>query len=145
MQFQVPQFLDVEDHVVGPFTIKQFLYVAGGAGMAYMFVRFIPWFLVAIIPAALVAGFSVLLAFWKPNRRPFIDLVEAAFYFGTSTRLYVWKQQHKDSVVEEVDLTRFRSTHHIRGPAHGNLGGSRLSNLSWQMDLETGSQTPNPR
>ena len=35
MQFQVPQFLDVEDKIVGPFTIKQFIYLAGGVGMGY--------------------------------------------------------------------------------------------------------------
>jgi hypothetical protein len=145
MQFQVPQFLDVEDRVVGPLTIKQFLYVTGSIGMAYMFVRFIPWFFIALIPAVSIAGFGVALAFWRPNRRPFIDIVEAAFYFATSTRLYVWRQQHKDAVVEEIDLSRFNATHHVRGPAHTNMGGSRLSNLSWQMDLETGSQTPNPR
>jgi hypothetical protein len=42
MQFQVPQFLDVEDKIIGPFTIKQFLYLAGGAGFAYLSWRYIP-------------------------------------------------------------------------------------------------------
>ena len=48
MQFQVPQFLDVEDKIIGPFTIKQFLYLAGGVGLGYLCIRFVPllgWFL----------------------------------------------------------------------------------------------------
>lgn len=145
MQFQVPQFLDVEDKVVGPFTLKQFLYIAGGLGMAYMLYTFIPWGIVAIFPALGVALFGVALAFWKPNHRPFVDMVEAAFYFITSTRLYVWKQQHKDAIVEEVDLSRFRATRHVSGPQHESMGESRLSSLSWQIDLETGANTPHSR
>ncbi len=33
MRFEVPQFIDVEDKIFGPFTFKQFLYLAGGAGL----------------------------------------------------------------------------------------------------------------
>ncbi|GAH87221.1 unnamed protein product, partial [marine sediment metagenome] len=31
MQFQVPQYIDIEDKVIGPFTIKQFLYIVVAA------------------------------------------------------------------------------------------------------------------
>ena len=33
MQFQVPQFIETEDKVVGPLTLRQFMYIAG-AGAA---------------------------------------------------------------------------------------------------------------
>ncbi|TSC61742.1 MAG: SsrA-binding protein, partial [Parcubacteria group bacterium Athens0416_74] len=32
MQFQVPQFIEVEDKIVGPLTFKQFVFIAGGLG-----------------------------------------------------------------------------------------------------------------
>ncbi len=138
MQFQVPQFLDVEDKVVGPLTIKQFLYSAGGIGMGYMIFRFVPWGLVAFIPALAVAAFGLALGFYRVNNRPFIDFVEAGFYFLMSERLYVWRQQHKNSTVEDVDLSRFKNTQHVRGPGQSNRGGSKLNSLSWQIDLEPG-------
>ena len=31
MRFQVPQFTEVEDKIVGPLTLKQFIYLAGAA------------------------------------------------------------------------------------------------------------------
>ncbi|TSC80302.1 MAG: hypothetical protein G01um101429_152 [Parcubacteria group bacterium Gr01-1014_29] len=31
-QFQVPQFIEVEDKIFGPLTTKQFFYLLGGGG-----------------------------------------------------------------------------------------------------------------
>ena len=31
MRFQLPQFIETEVKIVGPFTLQQFLWVAGGA------------------------------------------------------------------------------------------------------------------
>ncbi|MFM2424198.1 MAG: hypothetical protein RLZZ70_589, partial [Candidatus Parcubacteria bacterium] len=33
MQFEVPQFIEIEDKIFGPLTWKQFLYVGGGLSM----------------------------------------------------------------------------------------------------------------
>jgi len=32
MRFEVPQFIEVEDKIFGPFTWKQFIYLMGGEG-----------------------------------------------------------------------------------------------------------------
>ena len=75
MRFQVPQFIEVEDKVVGPLTLKQFMYLAGGAGMAFVAYRFLPLFIaIFVIPA--IAGLSLALAFYKVNNKPFVDLLE---------------------------------------------------------------------
>ena len=34
MRFEVPQFIEIEDKIFGPFTWKQFVYLAGGVGLA---------------------------------------------------------------------------------------------------------------
>ena len=39
MQFKVPQFLDIEDKIFGPFTFKEFVYLAGGAGLCFILYR----------------------------------------------------------------------------------------------------------
>lgn len=36
MQFQVPQFIEVEDKIFGPLTFKQFVYIAGGVALMYL-------------------------------------------------------------------------------------------------------------
>ena len=41
MRFQVPQFIEVEDKIFGPLTIKQFIYLLGGAGLSFIIYSFI--------------------------------------------------------------------------------------------------------
>ena len=79
MQFQVPQFIEVEDKIFGPLTFKQFVYVAGGAGAAYLFWRILPVYLslpfiagVGGLAAAvvLILGYRAHVGvFWKTQAR----------------------------------------------------------------------------
>ena len=34
MRFEVPQFIDIEDKIIGPLTWRQFIYLGGGVGGA---------------------------------------------------------------------------------------------------------------
>ena len=92
MQHQVPQFIDIEDKIFGPFTLKQFIYLAGGAGGIILFYAFLPLPLTILlgIPLSL---FSLALAFYKVHNQPFIKVVESSFQYLTSGRLYLWKKR----------------------------------------------------
>ena len=41
MQFKVPQFLDIEDKIFGPFTFREFIYLAGAAGLCFVFYKWL--------------------------------------------------------------------------------------------------------
>lgn len=92
MQFRVPQFIDIEDKIFGPFTFKQFAYLIGGGGLVYILFRLLP-FWIAIIPMILVAGLSLLLTFYKINNKPFIYYLQAGITYLTGSKLYIWKQR----------------------------------------------------
>ncbi|MBI4086881.1 PrgI family protein [Candidatus Kaiserbacteria bacterium] len=102
MRFEVPQFIDVEDKIFGPFTWKQFVYIAGGAGagiMLYMTLPF-PLFIVVAGPiGALAAG----LAFYPVNNRPLALFLEAVVHYISSTRLYIWKKQDTPPVASSPE------------------------------------------
>jgi hypothetical protein len=91
MRFEVPQFIDVEDKIFGPLTFKQFLYLAGGAGLAYVSYKFIPFPFWIVISAALVV-FALLLAFYKLNNRPFIEVAQNWLTFMLKGKLYIWER-----------------------------------------------------
>ncbi len=133
MQFQVPQFLDVEDKIVGPLSVKQVLYLAGGVGGAYAVWRMIPWGIVAWIPAAAIAGFGAGLAFYRYNNKPAIELLQAAFNYVVKGRLYVWRKKEKPQSVE-VDLSNLLSTKHAKNIPGAAARG--IADLSWKMDLK---------
>ena len=91
MQFQVPQFIDVEDQVVGPLTWRQFLYLAAGGG-----VLFILWFILVplawIVVAVFVGGLAAAAAFLKVGGRPFLPFLGSVLGFAVRARQYIWQQ-----------------------------------------------------
>ncbi len=131
MQFQVPQFLDVEDKIIGPFTINQFLYLAGGLGLGYLSYRFIPW-IGAILGLGFV-GFGGALGFYKFNNKPFVFLLNSAFDYMRSNRFYVWRRQEKNAEAV-LDLNNFKPTKHAAGLSMKSVS-SKLSDLAWSMDV----------
>lgn len=94
MQFSVPQFIEIEDRIIGPLTLKQFFYLAGGAaiiGFCWYFFKLWVFVLVAL-PVSLLA---VALAFVKINGRPFIYFLGAMFGYFVKPRVYVWKKRNE--------------------------------------------------
>ncbi len=127
MKYQVPQFTDVEDKIIGPFTIKQFLYVVGGAGMAYIAFTYLPIY-ISIVLMVVIIPFSFALAFYKINNKPFIDFLESAFLFYTKQNLYIWKKEQKKIVQTQAPAT----TAEVFVP---KLSNSKLKELSWSLDI----------
>jgi len=130
MRFQVPQFIEVEDKIFGQLTFKQFIYLAGGAGLSFAIYRFLPFF-IAIILIVAVMAFSVALAFFKVNDRfPFIYMVESAFKYALGNKLYIWKKENKKVVPKEKEIEALRQT--ITVP---KLSDSKLKDLTWSLDI----------
>lgn len=98
MQFHFPQYIDIEDKIFGPLTLKQAIYVAGGIGAAYVAFTYIQ---VLFISVPVIAGIGVLtwaLAFYPKEKlgRPFIEVLEAGFYYAMSGKLYTWKKTTRE-------------------------------------------------
>lgn len=128
MNFQVPQFIEIEDKIFGPLTIKQFLYIVGGVGLAFLFYVYLPIYL-AVIPITAIVGLAGMLAFFRYNERPFINLMESAFRFSLTNKLYVWRKGKRAVSASLPD--------HSSTPAKApKLSESRLKDLSWSLDVK---------
>ena len=84
MQFQVPQFIETEDKVVGPFTLRQFMYVAG-AGLASAILYFTVTTWLWLILTLVLLGGAIGVAFVKVEGRPLGNIIFAAFGFYLET------------------------------------------------------------
>ncbi|HVO28526.1 MAG TPA: PrgI family protein [Candidatus Paceibacterota bacterium] len=93
MQFQVPQFIDTEDKVVGPLSLRQFAYVAGAAILSAM-VYFTAQFWLWIAVSAVVFAAAIAFAFVKIEGRPFQSILISAFNFYWRPQTYVWQPEH---------------------------------------------------
>ena len=141
MQFKVPQFLDIEDKIFGPFTFREFVYLAGGAGLCFILYKLLGLIL-GIMPILIIAGFSLALTFYKPNNKPFINILESGLKYFTQNKLYIWKK-HPNKITNIPAHNAFGiadasgDTNKIRMIHSGNspLDGSRLRDLAWSLDV----------
>ncbi len=129
MNFQVPQFIEVEDRIFGPLTFKQFVYLAGGGGAIFILYTFLPIYLSIwlIVPTA---GLTLALAFYKINNRPFIHILESAFRYLLAAKLYIWKRQPKTALPTQITLGR------ESGVTIPKLSASKLRDLAWSLDIK---------
>lgn len=131
MRFQVPQFIEVEDKIFGPMTFKQFLYVAGGAGMCVILFIFLPKFL-AILLSTPIALFALALAFYKVNEKPFINTIEAFFNYAMTSKLYIWKKEEK-TINNRQSTINNKPIEQVYVP---KLSESKLRELTWSLDIK---------
>lgn len=129
MRFQVPQFINIEDKIIGPLTVKQFVYLVGGAGMIYIVYTYLPFYLAFffILP---VAALVLSLAFFKPNGKPFVFMLQAAIRYAISSRLYLWRRAERRVTPKEA-VKELTST----GSAVPALSESKLKDLTWALDI----------
>jgi len=105
MQYAIPQFIEVEDKVIGPLTTKQFLYlVAGGVFLliAWSLADISLFILLAILTAAVVVPF----AFVKINGRPFEVFLFAFIKFYTRPKLRLWIKDVKAPHAHVSDIAK---------------------------------------
>ncbi len=132
MRFQVPQFIEMEDKIFGPLTFKQFVYLAGGAGICVLLFTFFPKFL-AILISLPIAAFSAALAFYKHNEKPFINLVESFFQYNLTNKLYVWRKTDNKPVAANPAGISQKPVEQVYVP---KLSESKLKDLSWSLDIK---------
>lgn len=135
MRFQVPQFIEVEDKIFGPLTIKQFIYILGGAGMSFLVYSFVPTLVFKVIIIVPIMAFSLALAFYKVNNKPFLNVVESAFHYFFSSKLYIWKKVDK-AIIEKKQTAQTTPEFYVP-----KLSDSKLKDLTWSLDIK---QSTNP-
>lgn len=132
MRHQVPQFIEVEDKIVGPLTITQFIFLAGGVGFLVAMWLVLPaW--AAILLGAPVALFGVALAFYKVNDRPFIYALQHGLEFSVNNKLYIWDKDRTEQKKEEPELLAAEHDPARFVPA---ATASKIKDLAWSLDVK---------
>lgn len=130
-QFVVPQFIDVEDKIIGPITTRQFIMGIGAGLLVFISYRFADLSLFIIL-AVLIFGFYVLIAFVKINGSPFyyflLNIISTAkeprsraWQLGQDSWRLVPAKEEKESAVSVL-------------PQRKKLVDQELSSLSLLVD-----------
>lgn len=89
--FNIPQFLDTEDKVVGPFTVKQLGWMAAAAGTLFLLYILLSKTAMIILAIPVLAIFGGL-AFYKPEGRTLTSYVASVVFFFLHPKMYIWKR-----------------------------------------------------
>lgn len=95
MRFQVPQFIETESKIVGPFTLKQFLYLASGAVLIFILQFFLSTTLL-ILAGLPIAVLAIALAFYKVDGIPLPQYLLTALSFMTGPKRYVFQKDDEE-------------------------------------------------
>jgi hypothetical protein len=130
MKFQIPQFIDVEDKIFGPLTLKQFIYLAGGIAATIAGVTLLGTFLGFLFSSPILL-LAFALAFYKVNNRPFINVMESAFKYVAKDKLYIWRKK------EIKEKTKKSSAPNRYTPLNvPHLTGTKLKDMNWELDVK---------
>ena len=143
-QYQVPQFIDVEDKVFGPLTIKQFLYIGAGAVPVVLIYMFFKGWVLFLFGVPIIL-FVLALAFYKPNGVPFPKVVKNFMKYALSDKLYLWKKRSATgSVLPNIEaLQNIAPPHPLQPrvsyviPPKRNRQATSLEDLAVSLDIPT--------
>ncbi len=141
MEYHVPQFIEIEDKIVGPLTLKQFIYIAGTGGLCIVAFAYLP-IIFAILVAIPVVALGAMLSFYKINGKPFIEMLEAGFNYYTGAKLFLWKHQEptaKKRILDEQEAAeKIKAETIANTPRVSRLTQGKLSELAWSLDVKKG-------
>jgi len=131
-QFTVPQFIDVEDKIIGPLTTRQFLIMLAGAALIAICYKFFD-FSLFISLAILIFAVCGIFAFFRINGRPFHFFVLNFIQTVKRPPLRIW---NNDTIALAAVYGQSEKTENIIRPAMPTraISSSRLSELSLIVD-----------
>jgi hypothetical protein len=99
MQFQVPQFIETEDTIIGSITIRQFV-VLSITGLAIFLIYFVVQTWLWLIFAVVCGGGTTALVLVKINGQPLAKIAWSAVLFYWNAQKYTW--QPNDRPIEKT-------------------------------------------
>lgn len=132
-QFVVPQFIDVEDKIIGPLTVRQFIIMMVGGFLIFLEFRLAD-FSLFIFEALITAFLVVLFAFFKVNGMPFHFFLINFITTINRPKIRTWQRN--------IQLYELKQALHQPIPTHKDkeipikpaLHHSRLQELSLVVD-----------
>jgi len=140
-QFEVPQNIELESKIVGPFTIRQFGFVAAPFLICF-FLFFVLTFGFWIVITIILMSAGLSFSFIKIEGRPLYVIAALGLKFLWQPKLYLWQRPHVEEVINAP------VAHKTSSEGKRNVLGSALGSLSsvgklWQ-DITT-RKTPIPK
>jgi len=135
MQYSVPQFIDVEDKIVGPLTGKQTLYLMIGGGFLMLIFSFFDFMFFMII-FIIVAPITLAFAFWKPKGMTVARWIANIINYHTTDHLYTWRREPEGIKIKAIQKKKTQAI------SEKSVSKNRISELAWLLDTSSSISLP---
>lgn len=98
MRFQLPQFIETETKLVGPLTLRQFLWVAGGAAILFLLFMTLQLGFLFFVIGIPVAMLFLALAFLKIEGMPLINYIAYLLSYLLNPKRYIFRKTEEDNL-----------------------------------------------
>jgi hypothetical protein len=131
-QYNIPQFVDSEDKIFGPITIRQFAVLAIGVvigGFLWYFKPNITVFIISIVPVIIA---TVTFTFIKINGQNFDIFITNVVIYILKPTLFLWSRD-TDPTRSVIKMTiQKKKASYIRDKNEYNQ--SRVEEVAWTLD-----------
>jgi uncharacterized coiled-coil protein SlyX len=130
--YKVPQDVEADDKLIGPFTFRQFIFVLILAGFLYFaYLMFTISFILVIIPMPFIVFFAALAFPWRKDQPTEVYLT-ALIHFWIKPRKRIWNQEGH---LEHVKINAPIKLKHVYSDGMSNTEvRSRLHSLASTLD-----------
>ena len=136
MQYSVPQFINIEDKIVGPFTGKQLLFLIMGFGSLLVMFTFMSmiFFVLFAIPIVVI---TLLFAFWKPKGFTVSKWLGNIMNYHTTPHLYIWRRESERIMIHQTQKKKNKVDIEAT-----KVSRNRIKELAWLLDTSTSIKKP---
>ena len=124
MQFTIPQFIEKEPKIIGPFTFKQFIFIGAASGVCVFFYFTTP-LPVFIIAAIILLGSALALSFLTIKGIPLPTVIKNSFLFLFKPKIYLWKKKSFSPRLLKKEIKFEKPKEEIDKKPPLRLGGKR--------------------
>ena len=135
MQFAVPQFTEVEDKLIGPLTLKQFLFLLATGGVIMFFWSILGLSIFFFIFAFPFAILGIALAFGKLNGRPLHGYVFPAISMFSKPTVRIFRREEPTVFLKKTEITNDKLQ--MTNKPTNQETESRLKKLAYLLDQKT--------
>lgn len=92
MQFLVPQFIERNPKIFGPFTFKQFIFIGVAIAISVGLFFILPYNFFIVSALAIIGG-TAMFVFFRIGREPLPTYLKNLLLFSSTSKIYVWKKK----------------------------------------------------
>lgn len=137
MRFTVPQFIEYEAKIIGPFTFRQFIFV-GVAGAICFVIYFSAPLSLFVISCFVLGGTALAFAFLKIGGRSLFTILGNFLKFSVTPKLYIWKRKETQATVFKKEFKKEKKEGETEEELPLKIAAkSQLKKLRTQIETKT--------